>query len=227
MSIHVEIWSDVMCPFCYIGKRKFEAALAQFPERDRVRVVWRSFQLSPELKSEPGQNIHQYLSKHKGIPLEEAERLNDYVTEMAAEVGLTYRFDKAVVANSFHAHRFAHFAKQHGKQNEAEERLFRAYFTEGENLDDYPTLIQLGAEIGLDTDALKAALENGTFTDEVREDIYEAFQFGIRSVPFFVFDRKYAVAGAQDSQVFLQTLEETFAEWKNENSGAAVEAGKA
>ncbi|MBK6903448.1 MAG: DsbA family oxidoreductase [Saprospirales bacterium] len=211
--MQIEIWSDVMCPFCYIGKRKFEAALAQFPQRDQVQVVWKSFQLSPELKTDPTQNINQYLAKHKGISIQEAEGMNDYVTQMAAQVGLTYRFENAVVANSFNAHRFAHFAKQYGKQNEAEEKLFHAYFTEGKNTDDYPTLLQLGAEIGLDTAALKTALESNAFADEVREDIYEAFQFGVRGVPFFVFDRKYAISGAQDSRVFLQALEQSFAEW--------------
>ena len=210
----VEIWSDVMCPFCYIGKRKFEAALGDFAGRDEVQVVWKSFQLSPDMKTEPGKNIHQYLAEHKGISLDEAKRMNDYVTQMAAKAGLTYNFEKAVVANSFNAHRFVHFAKHHGKQGEAEEKLFHAYFTDGKNIDDFETLINLGAEIGLDTVSLKAALDAGLYGDDVRQDIYEAQQVGVRGVPFFVFNDKYAVSGAQESSVFSEVLGKAYSEWK-------------
>lgn len=219
----VEIWSDVMCPFCYIGKRKFEQALAQFPHKDKVQIVWKSFQLSPDMKTQPDKNIHWFLAEHKGISLQEAKKMNDYVTQMAKQVGLTYDFEKSVVANSFNAHRFSHFAKQCGKQDEAEELLFRSYFTDGKNIDDYPTLIQLGKEIGLDTDALKAALENGSFADAVHTDIYEAQQVGVRGVPFFVMNRKYAVSGAQESKSFLEVLEKSFAEWQKEYPETALE----
>lgn len=218
--MEVEIWSDVMCPFCYIGKRKFEQALAQFPHKDNVRIVWKSFQLSPDMQTDTGKNIHQFLAAHKGISLQEAKKMNDYVTRMAKQVGLTYDFEKSVVANSFNAHRFSHFAKQYGKQDEAEELLFRSYFTDGKNIDDYPTLIQLGKEIGLDADALKTALENGSYTDAVHADIYEAQQVGVRGVPFFVMNRKYAVSGAQESKSFLEVLEKSYAEWQKENPGA-------
>ena len=141
--------------------------------------------------------------------------MNAYVTNMAAKEGLTYNFDKTIVANSFKAHQFAHFAKQYGKQDEAEEKLFQAYFTDGKNMDDDTVLIQMAAELGLNTTALKAALENGTYADEVLADIKEAEDIGVRGVPFFVFDRKYAVSGAQDSKVFLQTLEKAWEERKN------------
>ena len=196
-----------MCPFCYIGKRKFEAALAQFEHKDDVHITWKSYQLSPDMVTDPKKNINQFLAEHKGISVEEAKRMNEYVTGMAAQVGLTYNFDKTIVANSFNAHRFAHFAKQFGKQDEAEEALFAAYFNEGKNLDDYAVLIELGKEIGLDPAALKTALESGAYADDVRTDILEAEQLGLRGVPFFVFDRKYGVSGAQDSKVFLETME--------------------
>ena len=110
-KMHVEIWSDVMCPFCYIGKRKFEVALKLFPEKENLHIVWRSFQLAPDMKTNPSKNINNYLAEHKGISLQEAKHMNEYVTNMAAEVGLTYHFEKAIVANSFNAHRFTHFAK--------------------------------------------------------------------------------------------------------------------
>jgi len=216
-KMEVEIWSDVMCPFCYIGKRKFETALKQFKHQNDVEIVWHSFQLAPEIKTQPDVNIHQFLSEHKGMSLEQAKEMNDHVTQLAKQVGLVYNFDKSIVANSFNAHRFTYFAKQYDKQNEAEEILFRSYFTDGKNIDDYPTLIRLGEEIGLDTSALKAALENGSYADDVKTDIYEAQQVGVRGVPFFVFNRKYAVSGAQESNAFLETLEKSFAEWRKEN----------
>ncbi len=216
-QMKVEIWSDVMCPFCYIGKRKFEDALAQFLHKDKVQLVWKSFQLAPELKTQPDKNIHQFLSEYKGMSVEQAKGMNDNLTGLAKQVGLVYNFDTSIVANSFNAHRFTHFAKQYGKQNKAEELLFRSYFTDGENIDDYPTLIQLGAEIGLDTAALKTALEMGSYADDVKTDIYEARKAGVRGVPFFVFNRKYAISGAQESRTFLETLEKAFEEWRKAN----------
>jgi predicted DsbA family dithiol-disulfide isomerase len=209
-KIKVEIWSDVMCPFCYIGKRKFEAALEQFPQKDNVEITWKSFQLSPDMQTDPSKNINQFLAAHKGISVQEAKAMNDRVTAMAASVGLKYDFDKAVVANSFKAHCFTHFAKENGKQLEAEEALFKAYFTEGKNIDDNAVLTGLGESIGLDPEALKAVLENGMYSDEVISDIREAGQIGVRGVPFFVFDRKYAVSGAQDSNTFLEVLQKVY-----------------
>jgi len=208
----IEIWSDVMCPFCYIGKRKFEKALSEFPDRVKIEIEWKSFQLAPDMKS-TGKSIHQYLADHKRVSIEEAKRMNDYVTQMASKVGLVYNFDKAVVANSFNAHRFSHFAKSKGKQNEAEEKLFAAYFTEGKNMDDYNTLIQLGVEIGLDASELKTALETGAYANEVKADIDQAHQFGINGVPFFVFNNKYAISGAKESDAFTMALDKSFSEW--------------
>jgi predicted DsbA family dithiol-disulfide isomerase len=216
-KMKVEIWSDVMCPFCYIGKRKFERALAQFQYGDKVQLIWKSFQLAPELKTQPEKSIHQFLSEHKGISKQQAKGMNDHVTQVARQVDLIYNFDKSIVANSFNAHRFTHFAKQYNKQNEAEEILFRSYFTDGKNIDDYQTLIALGKEIGLDAEALKAALENGSYADNVRADIDEAVQLGVNGVPFFVFNRKYAVSGAQESNAFLGTLQKAFEEWRKAN----------
>ncbi len=209
----VEIWSDVICPFCYIGKRKLEKALLQFPQRDNIELLWRSYQIAPHLKSDPSRSMHDYLAEHKGIGLQEAKKLHDYVTQLAAKVGLVYDFDKSVVANSFNAHRFMHFAKHREKQNEVEEKLFHAHFTEGKNIDDYSVLMQLGDEIGLNKNDLKKALEDGSYTNDVKTDIAEARQIGVSGVPFFVFNRKYAISGAQESEVFLQALEKSYAEW--------------
>lgn len=208
----VEIWSDVMCPFCYIGKRNFEAALEHFPGKNDVNVEWKSFQLNPDIETDPKKSVNEYLAEHKGITLDHAKKLNDRVTSMAADVGLRYDFDKAIVANSFDAHRLSHFAKQQGKQNAMEERLFKAYFTEGKNTADHETLTALADEIGLDAAAVRAVLNSNQFADDVVKDIYEAQQVGARGVPFYVFDNRYAVSGAQPERLFSQVLEKAFAE---------------
>ncbi len=208
----VEIWSDVMCPFCYIGKRKFENALEQFAHKDEVEVVWKSFQLNPDMKTEEGKNINQYLAEAKGWSIEKAKEMNDHVSGIAKDIGLTYHLDKAVVANSFDAHRFSHLAKKYGKQNDAEEKLFEAYFTDGKNTADHQTLVQLGSEIGMDATEISTVLSSDEFTDEVNQDIYEAQQVGVRGVPFFVLGEKYAISGAQESSTFLQALNKTWEE---------------
>ena len=213
----VEIWSDVMCPFCYIGKRRFEDALQKSAHKDEIEVEWKSFQLNPDMVTSPDTNINQYLAKIKGWSIEQAEEMNAYVTNMAAEAGLTYNFDKAVVANSFKAHRFTHLAKQHGLGDAAEEQLFKAYFTDGKNTDDIDTLIELGTTIGLDAAEIKQTLESDAYAGEVKQDITEAQRLGISGVPFFVLDRKYGISGAQTPDVFEGTIEKAFAEWQQEN----------
>lgn len=219
----VEIWSDVMCPFCYIGKRRFESALAQFPSRDEIEIEWKSFQLNPDLETDPGINIDQYLADKKGWSIDHARDLNAHVTQMAAEVGLTYNFDKAIVANSFNAHRFSHLAKKHGLGIAAEEQLFKTYFTDGKNIDDHATLIALGEEIGLDGTEVAKMLQGNALADEVKHDIAEAQYLGVQGVPFFVVNRKYAVSGAQEVDVFEQTLQKAFGEWQQENAKPQLE----
>ena len=219
----VEIWSDVVCPFCYIGKRNFETALAQFEHKNNIQVEWKSFLLTPDFKTTPNQSLAQFLAERRGISEEESKSSLNYVSQMAQQAGLNYNMDKAIPANSFNAHRFIHFAKANGKQGEAEEQLFQAYFTNGKNIDDFSTLIELGKEIGLNTGDLKNALEKGSYAEDVHADIYEAQQIGVRGVPFFVFDRKQAVSGAQKSQTFLRVLEESFAQWRKENSEPVLE----
>lgn len=213
----VEIWSDVMCPWCYIGKRKFEKALEQFPQKDRIEVEWKSFQLNPDMETDPSKNIIDYLVEAKGITADHATQMLDNVTNVAAEVGLEYHMDKAVLANSFDSHRFIQFAKKNKKGDEAEEQLFHAYFTEGKNTADHDTLIDLGVKIGLDAGTVKSVLDSNQYADEVRKDVYEAQQVGARGVPFFVLDRKYAVSGAQQSDTFLGALQKSFQEWEKEN----------
>lgn len=214
-KMKVEIWSDIMCPFCYIGKRKFEQALEQFDGKDKVEIIWKSFQLSPNLVTDTTTNINEYLAVHKGISLAQAQQMNAQVSQMAKQVGLDYNLDQSVVANSFDAHRFSHYALSKGKQDAAEEKLFQAYFTEGKNMDDKITLMEIGTEIGLDANEIEKTLNSEMYRDAVIEDIKEAEAIGVQGVPFFVFDRKYAVSGAQDTAVFLNTLQQTLNEKLN------------
>ncbi|PSL43806.1 putative DsbA family dithiol-disulfide isomerase [Chitinophaga niastensis] len=210
----VEIWSDIMCPFCYIGKRKFEAALEQFPGKDKIEVEWKSFQLNPALKSQPDKDVYDYVAEMKGQSRDWSLSVHAQLTNTAKEVGLTYNFDKAVIANSFDAHRLIQLAKKHQLGDAAEERLFTAYFTEGKDMSNQQTLLELGAEIGLDKTEVAAVLQSNDYAAAVNEDVNEAQQLGIRGVPFFVLDRKLGVSGAQPVEAFSKALEQAFTEWK-------------
>lgn len=202
----VEIWSDVMCPFCYIGKRKFEAALEQFAGKEDVTVEWKSYQLNPDLKTQPDKNLNQYLSEIKGWTIEKAIESNTRVTEIAKEVGLDYQLDKAIVANSFDAHRLSHLAKKSGLQDKVEELLFSAYFIEGKDTSNHAVLKAIGIAAGCDPNEVDTMLKENQFSEDVENDIQEAQDIGVRGVPFFVVDRKYAISGAQPVDLFLKTL---------------------
>ena len=211
----VEIWSDVMCPFCYIGKRRFEKALAQSGQADQIEIVWKSFQLNPNQVTNPDITVTEDLAAKKGWSLDYTRQMSAYVTEMAAGEGLTYDFDNAVVANSFNAHRLLQFAKTVGKGDELKEALLKGYFTQGLNTDDDTTLIKIGVAVGLNETEVKRVVSNKTlFADNVKADVNEAHQLGIQGVPFFVFNRKYAISGAQEIQVFKETLGKALKEWQ-------------
>lgn len=216
-KMKVEIWSDIMCPFCYIGKRKFESAMAGFGDAAGVEVEWHSFQLDPSLQSEPDKNLYQYLSERKGISYQQSVDMHKQVTDMAKSAGLEYNFDKAVVSNSFDAHRLIQLAKTKGLGDAAEERLFYAYFTEGKNVSDHVVLKELGKDIGLSENDLNELFNSNAYSKEVQHDIAEASQIGVRGVPFFVFNRKYAVSGAQPPEVFVQALQQSFEDWKKDH----------
>lgn len=218
----VEIWSDVMCPFCYIGKRRFEKALAAFPARDQVQVEWKSFQLAPGLKTEKGQSLDQYLASSKGWSLEQARQANEQVTAMAAGEGLSYHLDKAIVANSFDAHRLIQLGKTYNRGSEVEEALFNAYFTEGKDIADANTLQQLGVAAGLPETAVADLLQSNAYAEAVENDIYESRQIGVKGVPFFVLNDKYAVTGAQAAETFAGALNRAFSEWEKEKDNPAI-----
>jgi predicted DsbA family dithiol-disulfide isomerase len=208
----VDIWSDVRCPFCYIGKRKFEMALERFPNKDNVEVIWHSFQLDPSLQTRPDVNVLDYLARIKGITREQAAEMHEHVTEVAGEVGLSFDFDRSVLANSLKAHRLIQLAKTKGLGDRAEEELFKAHFTAGKNIDDDQTLAEIGELTGIPASETAMLIASDAYLDEVEQDESHARSIGIRGVPFFIFDDKYAVSGAQSPEFFLQTLQKTWEE---------------
>lgn len=208
----VEIWSDVVCPFCYLGKRKFENALAQFEYKDQVEVIWHSFQLDPDSHYQPGITLVDYLVEHKGYGAEDIKEMQSELKERGAAVGLVFNQEKALPANTFDAHRIIHLAKAKGLQNEAEERFFKAYFTEGKNIEDKETLSELAGDIGLAAADVASLLEGDQYTDEVKRDIHDSKSLGIRGVPFFLIDERVSVSGAQETNYFLRALTKAWVE---------------
>jgi len=213
--VKIDIWSDIACPWCYIGKRKFEAGSGLFAGLGggrAIEVEYHSFELSPDTPVDFEGNEAEFLAKHKGIAPQQAEELLARVTGIAASVGLAYDYDNLKHTNTVLAHEAIHFAKAHGKQLAMTERLLSAYFLEGRHVGKVEELAALGAEVGLDADALAAALESHEFLHAVRDDQRLAAEYGINGVPFFVIDGKYGVSGAQEAQTFAQVLEQVWAE---------------
>ena len=207
----VEIWSDFVCPFCYIGKRRFEEALAELPFKNDVEVVYRSFELDPRAERNVPYGVNEMLAKKYGMSVEQARQSNAAVAAQAKQVGLAY-VDDRVVTNTFDAHRLAHFAAERGKGAEMTERLLYAYFTEGKHIGDRETLADLAAEVGLDRGAAAAALADDAFAEAVRADENDGAALGIRGVPFFVIDRKYGISGAQPTATFADALKRAWEE---------------
>jgi predicted DsbA family dithiol-disulfide isomerase len=204
--MHVEIWSDIACPWCYLGKRRFEAALAGFEHRDRVTVTWRSFELDPTAPRHREAGAAEHLAGKYGMTVEQAQARLDHMTELAAADGLDYRFDLQRGGNTFDAHRLLHLGAAHGVQDAVKERLLRGYFTEGAAIGDPATLERLAVDAGLPEDAVRDVLATDRYGQEVREDERTAAALGISGVPFFVVDRRIAVSGAQPPEVLGELL---------------------
>ena len=202
--LDVQIWSDVQCPWCYIGKRKFEAALEQFD--GQVQVTYRSFELAPDTPVDFEGSPVDYLSQRKGISPEQAQQMVDRVSGIAESVGLEYHYDRIRQTNTVLAHELLHFAKAHGKQVELKERLLRAYFTEGRHIGRAADLAELAGEVGLDPVAAAGALAEHTYLPAVKADMQQAVEYGIQGVPFFVIDNRYGISGAQESATFVAAL---------------------
>jgi len=217
--IKIDIWSDIACPWCYIGKRHLEGGLAALgDDAPEVEIEYHSFELAPDTPLDFEGSEVDFLAGHKGIPVEQARMMIDRVTGVAAQAGLDYDYDALQHTKTLKAHELLHFAKEQGKQLELSERLFRAYFTEGRHVGRTDELVGLAAEVGLDADAAREALESGRYGAAVQADIAQAGAYGIRGVPFFVFEGKYGVSGAQPAEVFSQVLTQV----AGERDGAAA-----
>ena len=204
--MHVEIWSDIVCPWCYVGKRRFEAALARFEHRDEVTVTWRSFELDPSAPRERDVDGATHLARKYGTSRAQAEHMQAQMTEVAAGEGLDFRFDRARAGTTFDAHRLLHLAEAHGRQDAVKERFLRAYLTEGEPIGDPPALQRLAVDAGLPEDEVREVLATDRYADAVREDERTASGLGISAVPFFVVDRAIGASGAQPAELLLELL---------------------
>jgi predicted DsbA family dithiol-disulfide isomerase len=205
--MHVEIWSDIACPFCAIGKRRFDVALGAFAHREDVTVTWRSFELQPEFPGAVEDTLAGHLAKTKGLRADDVQRMMARTTAMAKGDGIDMHFEKVRVADTRRAHELLHLAAAHGRAEAMMARLFDAYFTTGDAINDPEVLVRLAQEVGLEASAAREALDRGLYRQAVLDDEHEAAQLGIHAVPYFVFDRRYGVAGAQSAAAFTQALE--------------------
>lgn len=221
LGMKVEIWSDVACPWCFVGKRRFEAALNRFEHRDHVEVTWRSFELDPNApQRRPGPYVQRLAAKY-GMGVEQAQAMVDTMVSVGRSEGIEFDFEHAQPGNTFDAHRLLHLAKERGLQNELKGRLMAANFSEGVAVGDRDALAAVATEVGLGADELRSVLESDRYAAEVRADERRAASLGIDAVPFFVLDGKYGVAGARSSDVFLQILNDV---WQK-SAPAPVPAG--
>jgi len=206
MKMIVEVWSDVVCPFCYIGKRKLEKALSLFENREYVEVVWRSYQLYPDVKTQPNKTIYEFMAEKHGITVKQIKNEYSFINDMAAEVGLKYQLDKAILVNTRNAHRLLQMAKREKKDNIAEEILFKSYFIDNKNIDDIEILKTIAEEIGFDKLSFKSELLSLQNDEGIDSDIYQSRQTGVRGVPFFLINNSISISGAQDISVFIDGL---------------------
>lgn len=212
----IEIWSDFACPFCYIGKQKLEDALQQFPHQEQVSIEFKSYQLDPDTPPYNGQNYYESMAKKFGSA-ERVKEMTKQITKQAEQVNLTFNFDKVKQTNTFDAHRLTKFAKQHNKDVEMTDRLLRAHFTDGKDIGNTDTLTELAEQVNLNKDEVRSMLQDkNSFSDAVNNDISEAQQFEITGVPFFLINRKYALSGAQPTEVFTQALNQVWEEEKQQ-----------
>jgi len=218
----IEIWSDVMCPFCYIGKKNFEQALESLPFKDEVKVEWKSFQLDPTLERSETKTTAEYFREKKGFSEEQAKQMTNQVIQLGKTTGIDFNFEKALITNTFTAHKLLHLAKRHNKSSEIEEELFKAHFLDGKNVGDIETLVSLAISLGIDAEEAKNSLQSEEFDYEINQDILEARNNGITGVPFFILNGKYGVSGAQPAEVLknalTQTYEETVVPFKDNSS---------
>lgn len=205
MAMNIEIWSDVACPFCYIGKRHLEQALEQLPDVD-ARITWKSFELDPNAPLKSDLDIYDTLAKKYGRDRNWAEQMNANMVDMASQAGLSFDMDRVKPTNTFNAHQLIHLAKEEGKQNEMKEALLSAYFSEGKHVSDPEVLLEIAGQVGIDQEKAKDALKNNSYSDNVVKDVEEAHSLGVQGVPFFYINNKYGLSGAQPVEVFIEAL---------------------
>lgn len=210
MFVRVDIWSDVVCPWCYLGKRRFERALAEFDRRDEVEVVYRSFELDPRMPRGEAQAKVPLLAAKFGKGEAEVRAMEARLEHLAAEDGLEYHLEGSLIGNTFDAHRVLHLAKERGVQAEVMERFFRAYFTEQRSLFDVDSLANVAVDAGLDREEVLRVLRDDAYADAVRADVEQARALGANGVPFFVLDERYGVSGAQSTETFTAALTKAF-----------------
>ncbi len=220
--MNIDIWSDIRCPFCYIGKKNFEEALSKFPDKKQVKVTWHSFQLDPQLQTQPEANAREHFIKTKGISAEDAQGMFQHVEQVGKQAGINFDLANQKVANSYRAHLLLQLASSKNKADLVEELLFRAQLTDSKNIDDENNLIEIGQEAGFSETEIKAALESEIFAAGVSRDMLLASQMGINSVPFFVVNDKYGVSGAQPANVFQEVLEKSWKEYKEGDHGLNI-----
>lgn len=217
--MRIDVWSDILCPFCHLGRRHLQLALEQFEHADEVSVVWHSFQLDPDAPAQvDGSNVERLAEKY-GMSLEEATTSQQELAADAAEVGLDYQWEKVVSGNSYDAHRLIHLARFQGIEEQVTDRIMRAWYSEGASIGDREVLVGLAVEAGLDEVAVRGVLESDSFGHEVRTDIAVAQQIGISSVPTFVLDQKFGVPGAQPVDVMLNAIRYAWEDQGNTASG--------
>lgn len=209
----IQVWSDIMCPFCYIAKKNFDKALENSPFKNEVEVEWKSFQLDPDLKERSGTiSISEYLMKRKGFSKPQLEQFQQRLKEMGNASGVTFNQETTLAADTFTAHKLLHFAKEYQKANAMEEALFEAHFVNGKNIADIDFLVSLAEQIGLDKEKARKVLSEDAYNYEVTQDIMEARNLGISGVPYYILDNKYAVSGAQPVETFAKALLQTYQE---------------
>lgn len=210
VTLRIDIWSDVVCPWCYIGKRRLETALERFDHADAVEMHWHSFQLDPDRPKGRNEPTSEMLMKKFRASAEQVRAMTQQVSDLAAAEGLTYHLDRSIAANTFDAHRLTHLADEHGLGAQMHERLLAAHLIEGEIVDDPDTLVRIGAEVGVPKEDIRRMLGGDDYTDAVRNDIQQARRLGITGVPFFVLNGTHGVAGAQPASVFAEALRASY-----------------
>jgi predicted DsbA family dithiol-disulfide isomerase len=204
----IEIWSDIMCPFCYLGKRYLENAIQTLPYQNEIQIIWRSFELNPDIKYKENFTVTEYLAQQKQISTADVNRMQSKIVEQGKQIGINFQFDKTPVSNSHDAHKLIHVAQRQGKANELKEKLFQDYFSMGINVESREYLFQLAAEFQLDLSPWNNnPFESPELEEEVNQDVYNAHQVGARGVPFFVFNEAYSLSGAHPSETYIKILE--------------------